>query len=116
MNIGAFVEDIEKRVESIPVRSVPAFRALRRHYSKRLALSGPAWRQGQIQDQAIAEWAKSTVRWWRRAALVSTVPLNFKARGGWGDAPRTLRICALLIGDRDEMIVKALSWAGDTPG
>ena len=46
-----------------------------------------------------------------QAALVSTVPLNVKARGGRGDARRTLRICALLIDDRDEMIVKALSWA-----
>ena len=57
------------------------------------------------------KWAKSKDRWWRRAALVSTVPLNVKARGGRGDARRTLRICALLIDDRDEMIVKALSWA-----
>jgi DNA alkylation repair enzyme len=74
-------------------------------------LAGPAWREGQIKDKAIVKWAKSKDRWWRRAALVSTVPLNVKARGGRGDARRTLRICALLIDDRDEMIVKALSWA-----
>jgi 3-methyladenine DNA glycosylase AlkD len=74
-------------------------------------LSGPAWRQGHVEDKAIVGWAKSTDRWWRRAALVSTVPLNVKARGGRGDTPRTLRICNLLIEDRDQMVVKALSWA-----
>jgi 3-methyladenine DNA glycosylase AlkD len=74
-------------------------------------LSGPAWREGHIDDHAIEQWAKSRDCWWRRAALVSTVPLNGRARGGRGDAGRTLRICTLLIGDRDEMIVKALPWA-----
>ena len=74
-------------------------------------LSGPAWRAGRIGDKVIVEWAGSQDRWWRRAALVSTVPLNVKARGGLGDARRTLRICRLLITDRDEMVVKALSWA-----
>jgi hypothetical protein len=74
-------------------------------------LSGPAWREGKIEDQAIEKWAKSKDRWWRRAALVSTVPLNVKARGGRGDAQRTLRVCTLLMDDRDDMIVKALSWA-----
>jgi hypothetical protein len=74
-------------------------------------LSGPAWREGQIQDKAIIQWARSKDRWWRRAALVSTVPLNVKARGGRGDARRTLRICTYLIDDRDMMVVKALSWA-----
>jgi hypothetical protein len=74
-------------------------------------LSGPAWREGQIDDQTIAAWATSSDRWWRRAALVSTVPLNVKARGGRGDTPRTLRICSLLIDDRDEMVAKAQSWA-----
>src|SRR5215469_5094823 len=74
-------------------------------------LSGPAWREGQIEDKTIMEWARSKNRWWRRAALVSTVPLNVKARGGQGDAPRTLGICTLLIDDRDEMVVKAMSWA-----
>ena len=74
-------------------------------------LSGPAWREGQIEDKTIMEWARSKNRWWRRAALVSTVPLNVKARGGQGDALRTLSICTLLIDDRDEMVVKAMSWA-----
>jgi 3-methyladenine DNA glycosylase AlkD len=39
------------------------------------------------------------------------VPLNNKARGGSGDARRTLAVCDLLIGDREDMVVKAMSWA-----
>jgi 3-methyladenine DNA glycosylase AlkD len=74
-------------------------------------LAGPAWREGQISDETIIRWATSKDRWWRRAALVSTVPLNVKARGGIGDTSRTLRICKILIDDRDDMVVKALSWA-----
>jgi 3-methyladenine DNA glycosylase AlkD len=74
-------------------------------------LSGPAWREGQTSDAEIKRWAKSNDLWWRRAALVTTVPLNNKARGGSGDVPRTLMICSMLIGDREEMVVKALSWA-----
>ena len=74
-------------------------------------LSGRAWKEGLIGDAAVVKWAKSRDRWWRRAALVSTVPLNLKARGGEGDARRTLAICRLLLDDRDEMVVKALSWA-----
>ena len=56
-------------------------------------------------------WAKSYNRWWRRAALVSTVVLNAPNHGGRGDVPRTLAICELLISDRDDMVVKAMSWA-----
>jgi dephospho-CoA kinase len=74
-------------------------------------LAGPAWRNGQIGEEVIAEWARSPDRWWRRAALVSTVALNVKARGGSGDAPRTLAVCEMLVADRDEMVVKAMSWA-----
>jgi 3-methyladenine DNA glycosylase AlkD len=77
-------------------------------------LSGPAWREGQVPDALIQRWARSRDRWWRRAALVSTVPLNNRARGAraaQGDAPRTLAICALLAADRDDMVVKAMSWA-----
>lgn len=74
-------------------------------------LSGPAWRNHQIPDALIRKWARSKDRWWRRAAVVSTVPLNNRARGGKGDAERTLEICSLVLGDRDDMVVKALSWA-----
>ena len=74
-------------------------------------LSGVAWRRGQIGDEVIHRWARSDDRWWRRVALVSTIALNTKARGGTGDVARTLAVCELLVEDRDDMVVKALSWA-----
>lgn len=74
-------------------------------------LAGPAWREHQISTNVIRRWARSKDRWWRRAALVSTVPLNSKAQGGSGDGPRTLEVCRLLVSDRDDMVVKAMSWA-----
>ena len=74
-------------------------------------LAGPAWRQGQIADALIHRWAHSPDLWWRRAALVSTVALNVRARGGYGDLPRTLAVCRLLVADHEDMVVKALSWA-----
>jgi 3-methyladenine DNA glycosylase AlkD len=74
-------------------------------------LSGPAWLRGKVNDDTIAGWAHSPDRWWRRAALVSTVALNMRSHGGLSDAPRTLSVCRLLVADRDDMVVKALSWA-----
>lgn len=74
-------------------------------------LAGHAWREGLISDRLLRRWARSKDKWWRRAALVSTVPLNVKAQGGHGDAPRTLAVCELLIADREDSVVKALSWA-----
>ena len=74
-------------------------------------LVGPAWRENQVPGRLIHRWARSKDRWWRRAALVSTVPLNSKARGGKGDSRRTLEVCGMLADDRDDMVVKALSWA-----
>jgi len=76
-----------------------------------LMISGWAWREHQISNSDVLNWLKSENRWWRRTAVVSTVPLNLKARGGTGDAKRTLMICEKVIDDRDDMIVKALSWA-----
>jgi hypothetical protein len=73
--------------------------------------AGPAWRLGAIDDTTVLDWAASPDPWWRRTALVATVALNVPARGGTGDAARTLRICARLVDDRDDMVVKALSWA-----
>ena len=74
-------------------------------------LLGPAWREGRIADERVAAWTRSKDRWRRRSALVATVALNSAARGGGGDAPRTLAICDRLLDDRDDMVVKALSWA-----
>ena len=74
-------------------------------------LAGPAWVNGQIADEDVHRWAKSPDLWWRRTALVATTGLNVKSRGGTGDAPRTLAVCAMLAADREDMIVKAMSWA-----
>lgn len=74
-------------------------------------ISGPAWRERQLRDDLVVSWARSPDRWWRRAALVSTVPLNLRAAGGTGDTDRTLMICRHLVNDRDDTVVKALSWA-----
>jgi len=74
-------------------------------------LAGRAWRSGSIADSVVRRWASSSDRWWRRAALVSTVPLNVRSQGGRGDTRRTLSICRLLVHDRDDTVVKGLSWA-----
>ncbi|CAN0430304.1 unnamed protein product, partial [Phaeothamnion confervicola] len=74
-------------------------------------LSGAAWLKGRISDADVKRWAKSDDFWWRRAALVSTVVLNGKTRGGKGDAKRTLAICEMLVDDYEDMVVKAMSWA-----
>lgn len=74
-------------------------------------LAGPAWREGQIPDDVVEDWAISEDRWWRRAAVVCTVALNQKARGGSGDVVRTLNICKIVAADKDDMVAKGLSWA-----
>jgi len=74
-------------------------------------LAGPAWREFQVPDELIHRWACSEDRWWRRAAIVCTVALNNKARGGSGDTTRTLEVCRILVSDRDDMVVKAMSWS-----
>jgi 3-methyladenine DNA glycosylase AlkD len=74
-------------------------------------ISGPAWLKGLIRREPIHRWAGSDDRWWRRAALVSTIALNLRSDGGYGDAPRTLEVCQLLVGDKDDMVIKAMSWA-----
>jgi 3-methyladenine DNA glycosylase AlkD len=74
-------------------------------------LSGPAWRDRHIDDRVVLKWARSQDKWWRRAALVSTVALNVRSQGGKGDVARTLGVCRLLVDDHDDMVEKAMSWA-----
>jgi 3-methyladenine DNA glycosylase AlkD len=74
-------------------------------------LAGPAWREGRLPTRQVHAWLRSKDRWQRRAAVVCTVALNVRARGGRGDVPRTLAVCRRVAQDRDEMVVKALSWA-----
>lgn len=72
---------------------------------------GPAWLRGQLTDDDVLAWARSQDLWKRRAALVGTVVLNTKTHGGHGDTRRTLMIADELLGDREDMVVKAMSWA-----
>ncbi len=74
-------------------------------------IAGPCWANGQISDAAITRWARRGNRWWRRTALVATTGLNVRSRGGYGDPERTFAIAWLLRSDRDDMVVKAMSWA-----
>jgi 3-methyladenine DNA glycosylase AlkD len=102
----------------------PAFESLRQDQLLRLGqgldswsavdgfacyLAGPIWREGRLPDSVIMGWTRSTDRWWRRTAVVSTVALS--RRGGVDDVRRTVETCAALVFDRDDMVVKALSWA-----
>lgn len=72
---------------------------------------GPAWRDGRVGDRDVLRWAASEDPWWRRTALVSTVPLNLRSRGGSGDRDRTLEVCRVLSSDPHPMVAKGLSWA-----
>ena len=74
-------------------------------------MAGPAWQQGQVPDALIHQWAHSKDCWRRRTALVCTVVLNRPSFGGTGDVPRTLEVCRILVDDRDDMVIKAMSWA-----
>jgi 3-methyladenine DNA glycosylase AlkD len=74
-------------------------------------ITGPAWIADIISDADVRRWAASPDSWWRRTAIVSTVPLNLRSRGGRGDARRTLMICRRFASERDPMLAKALSWA-----
>jgi 3-methyladenine DNA glycosylase AlkD len=74
-------------------------------------LAGPAWREGRLPTRQINAWLRSEDRWQRRTAVVCTVALNVRARGGRGDVARTLAVCRQVVEDRDGMVVKALSWA-----
>ena len=75
------------------------------------SLAGPAWRDGHLPTRQIHAWLRSKDRWQRRTAVVCTVALNVRARGGHGDAARTLAVCRQVVDDPDDMVVKAVSWA-----
>ena len=76
-----------------------------------LMIAGWHWREGTLPDSQILNWLKSENRWFRRVAVVCTIPLNLRSRGGYGDTKKTLMICEQVINDRDKLVVKALSWA-----
>jgi 3-methyladenine DNA glycosylase AlkD len=74
-------------------------------------VAGPAWREGRLATREVHRWLRSPDRWRRRTAVVATVALNVRARGGGGDVARTLEVCRRVVADRDHMVSKALSWA-----
>ena len=45
-------------------------------------VAGPAWRDGVLPSREVHAWLDSRDRWQRRAAVVCTVALNVRARGG----------------------------------
>jgi 3-methyladenine DNA glycosylase AlkD len=95
-----YIESIEKNLDNWI--SVDYFGAI---------VVGCAWREGFISTEKVKSYIKSDNFWIRRIAVVATVSLNQKARGGLGDSKRTLEICSLVVDDHEDMIVKALSWA-----
>jgi hypothetical protein len=98
-------------LESLTVRRVEALAAGLHnwyetdHFGVRVA--GPVYLCGGLTQATLRRWARSSDRWWRRLALVACVPLG---RVG-GHGAEVLEICDLLRADRDDMVVKALSWA-----
>jgi 3-methyladenine DNA glycosylase AlkD len=76
-----------------------------------VGIHGILWRKGVVTNEDIERLIGSDNHWERRIAIVSTVSLNLKSRGGTGDTKRTLWVCAQVVDDRNEMVRKALSWA-----
>jgi 3-methyladenine DNA glycosylase AlkD len=66
-------------------------------------IAGPAWKRGVISDELVEKWLHSPVLWWRRAAVVSTIYLR-------GNVDRMLKYTEELLDDKEDLIVKALSW------
>jgi 3-methyladenine DNA glycosylase AlkD len=79
------------------------------HYS--MGIYGVLWGKGVVKDSHIDDLLLSDNFWDRRVAVVSTVALNLKSRGGKGDTPRTVAVCERVVDDHHDMIQKALSWA-----
>lgn len=74
-------------------------------------IAGPAWREARIDDSKVKDWSRSEDMWWRRVAVVCTVALNTKSRGGKGDPARTFTVCEQVLADPELMVQKAISWA-----
>ena len=85
-------------------------RVLEHRVIQRLAHVAPAIVIFLSADLVLADFA-AAASLARRAALVRTVGLNTRARGGTGDAARTLAVCRLLADDHEDMVQKAMSWA-----
>ncbi len=76
-----------------------------------LHILGYAYRESIISIDKLKTLYQSDDFWLRRLAIVSTIPLNLRSRGGKGDPKRTLEICEWAIDDHADLINKAMSWA-----
>jgi len=76
-----------------------------------LSISGALWREQKITIEDIKEYLSQDDLWLNRVAVVSTVALNLKARGGKGDINQTIAICKLVVDDHRPLMYKALSWS-----
>ncbi|TFH25849.1 MAG: DNA alkylation repair protein [Bacteroidia bacterium] len=76
-----------------------------------VGIFGVLWGKGVVKDHHIEKLLSSDNFWDRRVAVVSTVALNLKSRGGTGDTARTIAACEKVVDDREDLIRKALSWA-----
>jgi 3-methyladenine DNA glycosylase AlkD len=76
------------------------------------ALSGPQFAAGVLSASVLDRWARSRDPWKRRAAL-ATVAIAFQRASLRERSPveASMRVCALLVDDRHDHVVKALSWA-----
>ena len=79
------------------------------HYT--VGIFGVLWGRGVVKDSHIDKLLESDNFWDRRVAVVSTVALNLKSRGGRGDTARTIAVCERVVDERQDMIQKALSWS-----
>jgi 3-methyladenine DNA glycosylase AlkD len=76
-----------------------------------VGLYGVLWGKGVVKDVHFYILLDSDNFWDRRVAVVSTVALNLKSRGGKGDTSRTIAVCERVVDESHDMIQKALSWA-----
>lgn len=75
-------------------------------------LSGPLYAKGSLAPSVLEAWARSRDPWRRRAAL-ATVATAFQRAALRASSPvePSVRVCARLVDDRHDHVVKALSWA-----
>lgn len=76
-----------------------------------VGIYGVLWGKGVVKDRHVEKLLRSENHWERRIAVVATVALNLKSRGGQGDSHRTVAVCERVVDERHPMIWKALSWA-----
>jgi 3-methyladenine DNA glycosylase AlkD len=76
-----------------------------------MILAGPAWVRDPELDRLFDRWSRSEDLWMRRLALASSVSLSRPGKGGVVQADKVLELCRRLAADREDMVVKALSWA-----